>query len=111
RGYGPAFALRDLAEPGQAAVPQPVHPAPDRMPRLPVEHGPSERSVARAADPDGRARLAHGSRRGVDVVEADEAALVGRDVLGPAGLDRLEIIIGHGAALLEGHADRLELLL
>src|SRR5215470_1724811 len=111
RRHAPALALGDLAELGQADVAQPVDAAPNGMPRLAESDGAAERGIARAADPDGGAGGPHGPRRGVDVAEAHEAPLVTRDALRPACLDRLEIVVGQRAALLEGHTDGLELLL
>src|SRR5262249_49789827 len=111
RGYAPALALGDLAKLGQADVAQPVDAAPDGMPRFSEADGAAQRGVARATNPDGRSRGLDGPRRCMDLAKAHETPLVAGDALGPARLDRLEIVVGEGAALLVRHADGLELLL
>ena len=80
------------------------------MPGIAVAHGPAQRSIAGAADPDRRMRRAEWPRRGAHIAERHEASLVGRDVLCPEHLDRGQIVVGDGAAALEGHAERGELL-
>ena len=62
----------------------------DWAPAVSVAHRPAERAVACASDPDGRVRLADGTRSGVDVGERDVPTLVGGDVLRPQRLDGRE---------------------
>ena len=111
RGHRPVLLLGDLLEPGQPCIPQPVHAHPDRVPGVAMKHRAPERTLAGPANPDGRVGRAERPGRRVDALEADEAPLVARHVLGPAGLDGAQIVIGHGPTLVEGEPQRLELLL
>src|SRR5262249_60945155 len=90
RGYAPALAFGDLAKLGQADVAEPVHAAPNGMPRLSEADGAAERGIARATDPDGRARGLHAPPRCMDLAKAHEAPFVAGDALCPARLDRLQ---------------------
>ena len=112
RGHRPVFLGSDLPELRQCPYRAASRCGPDRMPRVAVEHratdrAPRSRRRPRWAD----AALATWPGRRVHVGEADEAPFVGGDVLRPAGLDRAQVVVGHGAALLERQAERLEFLL
>ena len=70
----------------------------------------AQRRRAVAADPDRRMRALQrlGEERGV--VEREEAAVKGDAVLASTALDQAEILVGARAALVEGHAEQVELL-
>ena len=84
----------------------------DREPDVAVAYRAAQRGRALAADPDRRVRLLHGLGQEGDLGEAHVAALETRVLLGPQDLERLQVLVGDAAALLERRrADRLELLL
>src|SRR5207244_10907643 len=63
-----------------------------------------------SADDDGDATVLHGLRVAPRVREAAEGSVV-RLVLGPQSAERVDVLIGAAHALIEGHADRVELFL
>ena len=82
----------------------------DREPDVAVAHGAAQRgSRRRSRSADG---LLHGLGQEGDVGETHVAAFEVRGVLGPQDLERLQVLVGDAAAVLERRCtDRFELLL
>jgi len=64
-----------------------------------------------AADHDRRVRALAWFRLEADAVEGGMAPLEARQLLGPEDADRLQVLVGDGAAVLERDAERAELRL
>src|SRR5439155_22336895 len=96
----PAADRRGAADRGADAVP----PAREAA-------GAPERTRAPPADDDGRMRPLARLRLEADAVEGGEPAGETRHLLGPEHADRLQVLVGDRAALLEGNAERPELRL
>src|SRR6266849_7138472 len=80
------------------------------MPGIAVARGPSHRRLTAAAHPDGRMRRPRWPRSGIHFPKGHVSSLIGNDIVGPAFLDDLEILVGDCAALLKLYSQGLELL-
>src|SRR5437667_211943 len=105
RGLGAAADLGEACQLGPAC-PQLVWRAIDRVPGGPELDGAAERGPAVPPDPDRWVRLLQ--RFGLEDEAAELRVLTSkrRRPAGPKLVHRLQIFIGHGAALRKGHAQR-----
>src|ERR1051325_7437855 len=89
---------------------EPLQVEADGMPCVAVSGSSPERGVTGTANPDRRMRCAQRPRRGVHLAERNPAAIVRDDILSPALADDLQVLIRHGAAVLERRAQSFEFL-
>src|SRR3989454_8716880 len=104
RGRRAAAGLAEPCDLGLAG-PQLRRRAIDRMPGGSEPSGAAERGPAVAADPDRRVRLLQGLGLEHEPAEPRVLARERRRAAGPELLHRRQILVGHGAALREGHAE------
>ena len=74
-----------------------------------MHDGALDGGVARPADPDRRVRLLNGRRRGRYFLERCELAFERRNALAPQHLHSGQVLVCHGATLVERKAKRLKL--